>query len=129
MKSAKVYSVTAWYAKCPDCKTEYHVRDDAPPFFAAQIHCKRCDRLFEADLADRIADRIRAEKLRSEPLQETPRTIDNPRPVGQLERIEESIKKIGKGECGCQGAEFGRHGIYCEAQRREARRRGRSHEW
>lgn len=124
MKSARVYSVTKWYAKCPDCKTEYHVRDDAPPFFAEQIHCARCNAVFEADLEDRIAERRRIELMRLAPLQETPRPTHEPRPTAQLDRITDAIKRLGSKGCSCKGAEFGQHGLYCETKKRE-----RSVEW
>lgn len=127
IKTAKVYAVTSWYAKCPDCKAEWHVRDDAPPFFAMQIHCIDCDSVFEADLEERIAERVRQERLRLEPLEQRRQADQKP---AQLKRIEQVIEKLGKNDCTCSGKSFGQHGVYCEAERRrEVQKRERSYEW
>lgn len=63
MKIAKVYPKTRWYAKCPYCRQQCHVRDDAPPFHAETVQCPKCTYMFEADLEERIEEKKRAESL------------------------------------------------------------------
>ena len=100
MKSARVYSVTKWYAKCPGCKTEHHVRDNAPPFHPEQIYCKRCDAVFAADLEDSIAERERLDRLAARSA-----SFDKPAHL-----------------CTCRSAPFGRHDLHCEVKRKESGR-------
>jgi len=131
VRRVKVYPVTSWFARCPECRKHHHIVDHAPPFHPVAKICDGCMCGFVADLEDRVNDEKQRERVelfrrKMEELDAIDEEINRISPEKSavdrrkktVEALNEARKALFSGAkpgCRCEGAEFGRHTLYCEA--------------